>query len=128
MKRYKTLSAFDNEIVECSEKTNCDFEESVTDPSFFVPESELIKRLHAGVAYGQALQGLYDFSDGKDTGINVPLDRYKGIDRAELSEAIRTLDSSVTEHYATDLENAKKAADEKAAAEKAAAENSSSEK
>lgn len=122
-KCYKTLSAFDNEICVCDEKTNQDFDESVTDDSFYVPESELVKRLRQGVTYGQALQGLYDFADGQDTGFAVPIDRYPGIDRAEVSEFLRQKEAEAKESFEKDL----KAASEKSAAEKAAAENVSNE-
>ena len=126
MKRkcYKTLSAFDNEICVCDEKTNQDFGESVADDSFYVPESELVKRLRQGVTYGQALQGLYDFADGKDSGIAVPVDRYPGIDRAEVSEFVRRKEAEAKESFEKDVKAAaEKTAAEKAAAEKAAAEN-----
>lgn len=98
MKRYSSLCAFDNEIVECSEKVNCNFAESVTDDSFYVPESELVKRLRSGISYGQALKGVYDFADGKDSGIAVPLDRYPGIDRAEVSEFLRSSEREFLEN------------------------------
>lgn len=127
MKRYSSLCAFDNEIVECSEKVNCNFDESVTDDSFYVPEKELIKRLRNGVTYGQALQGAYDFADGKDTGVAVPIDRYPGIDRAEVSEFVRAKESEARENFSKDMESAAKKTAEKAAAEKAAAETTAAE-
>lgn len=98
MKRYSSFNAFESVIEDYDDsKINGCFDVSVTDDSFFVPESELIKRLRNGVTYGQALQGAYDFVDGKDTGINVPIDRHKGIDIAEVTEYAREVENNAKE-------------------------------
>ena len=103
LKRYVSYEPFGSKVESYSEKANSAFDESVTDDSFFVPESELIKRLNAGVTYGDALQGAYDFVDGKDTGIGVPLDRYRGLDRAEVSQALRRAEARAKESFENDI-------------------------
>lgn len=115
--RYVSLSPFKCVIGEFQDKTNSVFGESVTDDSFYVPEKELIRRLQNGVAYGSALKGSFDFSDGKDTGMPIPIDRHKGIDLAEVTEFARTTAANAVDNLKAD----NKAAAEKAAAEKAAA-------
>lgn len=84
-------SSGDIEIVDVPKITK-DMSRSITDRSQYTPDSEAIKRL---VATGnQALTSpqllaYYDFSDGKDNGMRVPVTRIKGKDIAEISTAIK---------------------------------------
>lgn len=84
-------STGDIEIVDVPKITK-DMSRSITDRSQYTPDSEAIKRL---VATGnQALTSpqllaYYDFSDGKDNGMRVPVTRIKGKDIAEISTAIK---------------------------------------
>lgn len=89
IKRYNTSAWWEQQkIVEYDEtainkgSNSCI---SITDKSSFVPNAELMKKARQGIVNGQAL---YDFKDGKDTGIKVPVSRIKGLDISELSEAI----------------------------------------
>lgn len=58
---------------------------SITDKSSFVPNAEIMKKARQGIINGQAV---YDFQNGKDNGMKVPVSRIKGLDIAELSETI----------------------------------------
>lgn len=61
----------------------------VVDDSCFVPMSEAIKQLSANQSGADSDNLMYDFKDGKDTGIEVPLSRRKDVkDIAEVSSAI----------------------------------------
>lgn len=116
MKRYETIAPFGASIVDFVDRSNSVFGESVTDDSFYVPEKELIKRLKNGVAYGQALAGEFDFRDGKDTGLAVPIDRYKGIDIAEVTEYARAKSEACADSLKADIAEAKRKADDAAKA------------
>lgn len=84
-------STGDIEIVDVPKITK-DMSRSITDRSQYTPDSEAIKRL---VATGNQsltspqLLAYYDFSDGKDNGMRVPVTRIKGKDIAEISTAIK---------------------------------------
>lgn len=61
----------------------------VVDDSFFIPTSEAIKQLGANSGVQTNLKEYYDFPDGKDSGISVPITRTKnGKDIAEISTHI----------------------------------------
>lgn len=74
---------------------------SITDKSSFVPNAELMKKARQGIINGQAI---YDFQNGKDNGMKVPVSRIKGLDIAELSEAIieqqKDVEGKITEAQA----------------------------
>lgn len=61
--------------------------EYVVDDSHFVPMSEAIHQLGVNASASNNA-GLYDFPDGKDTGIPLPISRKKGVTLAEISMAI----------------------------------------
>lgn len=91
-KRFKTISALgDMELVDY-EETFADIGESVADVSSYVPISDQVRSLPAGDI---SLQ-LYDFPDGKDNGMKVPLARQRGVDLAELSTEIRNQQEDVS--------------------------------
>ena len=61
----------------------------IVDDSNFIPMSEAVKQLGTTPFNGDTYKGYYDFQDGKDTGIEVPINRTKnGKDIAEISSAI----------------------------------------
>lgn len=59
---------------------------SIADMSTFIPNSELMRKASREGAMGK---GLYDFPNGKDNGMKVPVARMKGADIAEISEAVK---------------------------------------
>lgn len=90
MKRYATISQFsDNKLVDYyySEKFNNPF---IVDDSVFVPMAEAVKQLSkTSEITEQQIRENYDFPDGKDTGMEIPITRQHGIaDITEISSAI----------------------------------------
>lgn len=87
----------------------------VVDDSCFIPTSEAIKQLGANSGAQTNLKQYYDFPDGEDNGMSVPITRTKsGKDIAEISSHIM---ESVNE-TADNIAEARNAAKKKAAFEK----------
>ncbi|MEM1986748.1 MAG: hypothetical protein QXQ24_08430 [Nitrososphaeria archaeon] len=84
-----------------------EYDESLTDKSHFIPMAESVKRLAVGPMSADIVATIYDFPDGKDTGMRVPLNRKKGVDIAEVSNEIRTSQNKIKEQ----LQEGKKRAD-----------------
>lgn len=65
--------------------------ESITDKSQFVPESEALRKLKAnGSGISEADMQYYDYPDGKGSlSDKVPVARLKGVDIAEISQAVQ---------------------------------------
>lgn len=62
--------------------------ESITDKSSFIPNKELMRKAQAGITMPSQLA--YDFPNGEpDNGMKVPVSRIKGADIAEISQAIK---------------------------------------
>lgn len=84
--RYNTISNIPGimklESVEFDLHQN--FTESITDKSHFVPIADAVRSLKAGSISPEH----YDFPDGKDNGMAIPLSRQRGLDISEVSEAI----------------------------------------
>lgn len=70
------------------------FSESVADFSQFVPVSQLVQALKGSKDLGTAAQVFYDYLENKpfDGDFSVPINRFKGLDRAEISQAIQSLE------------------------------------
>lgn len=60
---------------------------SITDKSSFIPNSELMKKKLTML--GINTKALYDFKNGQDNGMQVPISRIKGADIAEIEQAIK---------------------------------------
>mgnify|MGYP000043899068 CR=1 FL=1 len=88
MKRFDTICNLGDQSLVDYEIPDVEFGESITDDSFFVPTAEALKTA-SGVLSEDEVRRYYDFPDGKDTGIVVPLARKKGVDIAELSTDVR---------------------------------------
>lgn len=76
-----------------------DYGEYIVDDSYFVPMSEAVKNVTSGAVSPEALQGMYDFKDGVDTGMKIPVDRshrFTG-DIAEVSKAVREAEAGAVE-------------------------------
>lgn len=77
---------YENPVVE--------WEESLTDDSHFIPQSENNK---SASPLTQADLIYFDFHDGKDTGVPVPISRIKGVDIAEISNSVVVQNNSITD-------------------------------
>ena len=110
MKRFATIAPFGaQKVVDYEQSYVADFGESVTDDRYFTP-----REVQPLVAAPMPSPVLYDFPDGRDTGVSLPVSRKKGVDLAEVSSEVLRLNREVE----TDLANAlelKKAKDRIAA-------------
>ena len=97
----KTLAILNNHGVTPLKKIEVveevkEFDDSITDPTFYTPIGSLIRKLNSQDKVAMSRDpNLYDFPDGKDTGISIPLSRRKGVDLAELSQENIELTDSV---------------------------------
>lgn len=108
LNRYSSFSRFhNNEIVETEIVCNTDFGDSITDDSYYVPNSEAVKRIRAmqGLALSTAL-----YDDVKDLKNPDKIDifaRQKGRDMAEVSTHINNLQVSLDKNLKKDMDNYK---------------------
>lgn len=63
-----------------------EFDDSLADKRYFEPVRESVKNIPSG---SLSDSGLYDFPNGKDNGMQVPISRKKGVDIAEVSQSVR---------------------------------------
>lgn len=87
-----------------------DMSRSITDRSQYTPDGEAIKRLvstGSQALTSPQLLAYYDFSDGKDNGMRVPVTRIKGKDIAEISTAIKAELDEVGNKVKDELEKKK---------------------
>ncbi|QCS37189.1 hypothetical protein [Tortoise microvirus 66] len=77
------------------------WEESVVDPSYFVPTAESVKCVNSTPLSPSEVARSFDFRDGKDNGMAVPLSRKRGLDLADVSmardKAVAELEESAAE-------------------------------
>lgn len=89
IRRFKQIAPFQYVLIEDDVAHYRDFDESVADDSYFVPNSSAVARLSGGRPYSSdEVKLAYDFPDGKDSGLSVDI-RRKGRDLAEISTDIR---------------------------------------
>lgn len=81
----------------------------IVDDSHFVPMAEAVKNLKdSAVATSDVIAKSYDFVDGKDTGIKVPVDRLHDVkDIAELSVAVRNRSKDLNKSLEQESYNSK---------------------
>lgn len=80
---------------------------SITDPTFYTPVGSMVRKLTSQDRVAiQNQRQLFDFMDGKDTGIELPVSRKKGVDIAELSTEIREQTKSAKKRINEDIEKA----------------------
>lgn len=128
--RYNTISALPNvmKLHDYSFNTSSKFADSLADRTNFVPLSEQIKSLDKS-GRGLSKAGdvgdsrFYDFPDGKDTGISVPVSRRKGADLAEISVSVRKDSKKISDAVSAaaslhkDIDALKKVVDTKVSSE-----------
>lgn len=89
MKTYNTINVTKNCKIIDFEPPIDEVGEYVVDDSNFVPMSEAVRQLTTNALSDTVTKQYYDFADGKDTGIKVPITRTKnGKDIAEISTSI----------------------------------------
>ncbi|WMC01586.1 hypothetical protein [Microvirus D_HF38_35] len=110
MKRFAAIVPFGAmKVVDYEQSYITDFGESVTDDRYFTP-----REVQPLVAASTPSPALYDFPDGKDNGVSLPISRKKGVDLAEVSLEVGRLNKIVEDDLASALE-LKKAKDRVAA-------------
>ena len=110
MKRFDTIRTNGTIEVIDYELPDVQYDISLTDKSKFIPTDEAIKRLTGQALSASEVEQNYDFVDGKDTGMKVPVGRMKGLDIAEVSTAVRAEQAEIK----ADIAKAKRAKDFKA--------------
>lgn len=80
------------------------------DRSHFHPMSEAVKQLTSYQVFGNdAIKPYFDFLDGKDTGLRVPVDRMHGVsDITEISTAVREQSASLRKQLSEQSSKAQK--------------------
>lgn len=79
--------------VEIEEK---EFDPSITDPTFFTPVGSMVRKLNSQDKVSQSIPDLYyDFQNGKDNGMTIPVSRFKGADVTEIAQEIKQVSSDV---------------------------------
>lgn len=103
MVRFSTISSLPHSMELQSQ--DCDpvrtkfYGKYQVDDSSFVPMSEAVKRVTGGSLSSEEVRSMYDFSDGRDTGAKIPVDRthrFSG-DIAEASLLLRKQSEKVNE-------------------------------
>lgn len=94
-----------------------EWDPSITDPTFYTPVGSLVRKLNAQDKIPMTRDPqFYDFPDGRDTGIELPVSRKLGVDLAEITVESRSLAKSAEKG----INDAKQRKADKLAAEKAA--------
>ena len=89
MKRYDTINLDKSMKIEEYEDPKVKYGPYIVDDSNFVPISEAIKQLANQGLSDVEMKSYYDFVDGHDTGIKIPINRtHDGKDIAEISQHI----------------------------------------
>lgn len=74
-----------------------EFDPSITDPTFFTPVGSMVRKLNSQDKVSQQIPDLYyDFKDGRDTGMTIPISRKKGSDLAEIEREIKQVSDDVS--------------------------------
>lgn len=111
MKRFDTITSYGNlQVIDytlpVTPKTDY-----IVDDSNFIPMSEAVKQLGANNIGANDIKNYYDFPDGEDNGMEIPISRTKnGKDIAEISSAIMEKVDDMSEK----VRNAREIANKKA--------------
>lgn len=115
MKRLNTITSYGNLNVVDYKLPVTKHTEFIVDDSCFIPMSEAVKQLGSNSVGANEIKNYYDFPDGNDNGMEIPITRTKnGKDIAEISSNIMDNINEMSEKIETARKhNAKKAAFEK---------------
>ncbi|QCS37102.1 hypothetical protein [Tortoise microvirus 54] len=110
MKRYKTAGTILSPATtyDYERPVRDEWEPSVTDKSYFVPISESVKTVSGAPLSESEIANNFDFKTGHDTGMKIPVDRYKGLDLAEVSAHERKLRADLEAKVAEGKEELKR--------------------
>lgn len=98
LKSFETINTFEKIKGSEYELPKTDVGSFIVDDSCFIPMSEAVKQLGVSGGAVDESQLHYDFADGNDTGIPIPISRQKNVkDIAEISSAIMDDVNKVTE-------------------------------
>lgn len=64
----------------------------------YQPTADLVDQMFRTGQMVQASKQYYDFPDGKDTGLDVPLDRQRGLEMPEISQMMLSNENKLKEH------------------------------
>lgn len=99
IKRFKQVAPFTYELVDNELTTYSNESPTMTDDSYFIPNTQAVARLVGGKPYNSdEIKLAYDFPDGKDTGLKVD-GRTKGRDLAEISTDVRIKQEEAQKHF-----------------------------
>ena len=109
VQRFNTINTHSKIDVVDYEIPETPSSEFVVDDSNFIPMSEAVKQLGSNNIGTDVKNNYYDFPDGKDTGISVPITRTKdGKDIAEISSDIMNKVDDMSNKLAAEREYQKK--------------------
>lgn len=98
MRRYNTINLDKTIKIENYAEPKVNYGPYIVDDSNFVPISEAIKQLTSQGLSEVDVKSYYDFVDGHDTGIKIPINRtHDGKDIAEISQNIMTQVSDIAD-------------------------------
>lgn len=98
MKRYETIDVINGSKIVDYELPVIEYTESLVDKSHFIPTQEAVKRLvNAPPLSADIIETMYDYPNGHDTGMNIPIGRKPGADLAEISQDIVTKQNDINE-------------------------------
>lgn len=110
MKRFVTISVFGSKTKDFDIPTWNKKTKRIVDDSHFIPMSEAVKQLSKTSPLSQGvIDVIYDFPDGKDTGMKPPVARLRP-DLAVLSQEVR----AQNEQLSKDVSKAQQKAKDKA--------------
>lgn len=111
-KRFVTFNSLNGSEHEEYFEPKMEAGEYVVDDSSFIPMEEAIKQLKNSGMTAEEINQSYDFPNGIDSGIEVPLSRQADMkDIAEISTNIMQQVDELSEHVATEKEYQKKQKD-----------------
>lgn len=85
-----------------------EFDPSITDPTFFTPVGSMVRKLNSQDKVSQSIPDMYyDFADGKDNGMSIPVSRYKGVDVTEIAQEIKQVSRDVEKAIVKDSKRRK---------------------
>ena len=108
MKRYETIDVINGSKIVDYELPVIEYSESLVDKSHFIPTQEAVKRLvNAPPLSADIIETMYDYANGHDTGMNIPIGRKPGADLAEISQDIVARQNDINEKLKEGAKNYK---------------------
>lgn len=102
MKRLETINSFDGaKLIEVKDKSVFTHISApyCIDDSKFSPISQALKNINGSTLSDEQISQSYDFKDGKDNGMELPIGRGRFADITEVSTELRQTNQSLAESY-----------------------------